>query len=156
MIQSIWQFLIFISMWAASSKIISGNWTHRHLGTLQNIWLKNVRGLSQATSLNFQFNIFSPAHHRKQFLFSHICHIRSFWPAYEVPREGLSYVNPFSLPCFVLHTFARADIRRYHQMLVYWSIHFEQLQGAVVQSYITELQFLWHFNVTFVFPYDRE
>ena len=44
------------------------------------------------------------------FSISHICRIRSFDQVMKYQGRVLSYVNPFSLPCFVLYTSGRADI----------------------------------------------
>ena len=82
------------------------------------------------------------------FSVSHICRIRPFWPGYEVPREGPLLCKPFLLAMFCPPYICKSWYR-YYQMLVHWSKHSERLfQGAVVQSDIMELQFLWYLNTS--------
>ena len=109
MIQCIDYFLLLLSVCKkqTSSGIIYRNlalqtlgYTPKHLAQVKmsKTCLKQCLFVSTLVS-------FSPAQIRQR-----IHQVWYFSPAYAVPREHSLLHKPFSLPCFVLHTFARADM----------------------------------------------
>ena len=155
-----WIFLLLSSLCKkqTSASIISRNWAPQTPGHTPK-HLTQVK-MSAACLKQYLFTSSLATSHLQTLgsnsSISHICQIRSLWPAYEVLRKGPLLRKPFLLAVFCPPHICKRWYG-YHHMLVHWSKHSEWLlQAAIVQSDIMEIQFFWYFNVTFVFPYERE